>query len=101
MRNLGLTIWHIPRNAVIALITVYQHTLSPDHGPLRHLHTYGYCRHDPSCSEHAKQVLHRYGFVIGALLGLRQILSCHPFRPLDDAATKKLLRSVYKEPKSQ
>lgn len=72
-------LWLVPRRVMIALISVYQQTLSPDHGPLRHLYTYGYCRHLPTCSQYAKEVLAQRGFVIGMLLTLRRLLTCHPW----------------------
>ena len=56
------SLWHLPRNAAFIAITAYQHTLSPDHGPLRALHPYGFCRHDPTCSEYGVNVLQERGF---------------------------------------
>lgn len=73
-------LWHLPRRALIALITLYQRTLSPDHGPLRHLHPYGFCRHHPTCSQYAKEVLQSRGFVIGSLLSIARVLTCTPWK---------------------
>jgi len=41
-------VWLLPRHAMILGLRIYQLTLSPDHGPLKHLYTYGYCRHPPT-----------------------------------------------------
>lgn len=72
-------LWHLPRHLGIGIISLYQATLSPDHGPLRHLHPHGYCRHDPTCSEYGKIVLQKRGFIIGSLLTIKRILSCNPW----------------------
>ncbi|ALM10030.1 MAG: hypothetical protein PeribacterA2_0661 [Candidatus Peribacter riflensis] len=70
----------LPRKTMVALITLYQQTLSPDHGPLRHLYRYGYCRHEPTCSEYGKRVIAERGAVIGCLLTAKRLLTCHPWR---------------------
>ena len=66
------------RRLVIALITAYQKTLSPDHGPLRHRYPYGVCKFHPTCSEYTKQAVRKYGTMKGMRLGLRRIGRCHP-----------------------
>ncbi|MDO8468537.1 MAG: membrane protein insertion efficiency factor YidD [Candidatus Peribacter sp.] len=80
MRNPLSSLWLLPRKTIVAAITLYQHTLSPDHGPLRHLWRYGYCRHSPTCSEYGKQVIGERGAAIGTLLTLKRLLTCHPWR---------------------
>jgi hypothetical protein len=80
VRNLISTLWLLPRKTIVAAITLYQHTLSPDHGPLKHLWRYGYCRHDPTCSEYGRQVILERGAIIGSLLAFKRILTCHPWR---------------------
>lgn len=79
MRNLLHNIVHLPRNLIVSFITIYQHTLSPDHGPLKHLYPYGYCRHSPTCSDYAKKVITERGVVIGLPMGLWRLLRCNPF----------------------
>lgn len=79
MRNLLHHIVSIPSNLIVLAITGYQKTLSPDHGPLKHLSPHGYCRHSPTCSEYAKEVVKKRGAVIGGLLSLKRIISCNPF----------------------
>lgn len=79
MRNLLHHIVMFPRNLIIGMVTMYQQTLSPDHGPLRHLYTYGYCRHSPTCSEYAKIVVKKHGAIIGSLLAVKRVITCNPF----------------------
>lgn len=62
----------------IVLITLYQRTLSPDHGPLRARHPYGVCRYRPTCSEYAKESIARFGVRRGSWMALRRIGRCHP-----------------------
>ncbi|MBT4119512.1 MAG: membrane protein insertion efficiency factor YidD [Candidatus Peribacter sp.] len=90
MRNTGSFIWHIPRRICCALISVYQATLSPDHGPLKGLYTYGYCRHEPTCSKYSQQVLTDRGVVIGSLMTLKRLCSCHPWKPLSPEKIMKI-----------
>jgi uncharacterized protein len=85
--SLSLMASHIvnfPRNLIVTLITIYQHTLSPDHGPLKQLNPYGYCRHSPTCSEYAKNVIGKRGVVIGVPMSVWRVLSCNPFAKVSD-----------------
>lgn len=91
-------VWCLPRNTISLLIGLYQRTLSPDHGPLRHLFSYGYCRHEPTCSEYAKQQVQARGAIVGSLLGIKRILSCHPWRNPSDA---KILKTIEKASQNQ
>ena len=43
------------RVAATGPIVAYQHTLSFDHGPMKVLYPYGYCRFHPSCSEYCRR----------------------------------------------
>jgi uncharacterized protein len=94
MRNLLRHTWHIPRNAIALLITGYQRTLSPDHGPLKGLHPYGYCRHSPTCSQYAKEVIHARGALIGGFKAVRRVLSCHPWAKLSDAKIREIAQKA-------
>lgn len=90
VNNVFRTLWHIPRNAAVAAVRMYQKTLSPDHGPLRSLHPYGYCRHAPTCSQFAMDVLQRRGLIVGSLLTIRRLLTCHPWKNPDEARMREL-----------
>ncbi len=72
-------IWFLPRHSIVFLITIYQKTLSPDHGPLKKLFPYGYCRFHPSCSNYTKEIILKRGLIIGSILGAYRILRCNPF----------------------
>jgi putative membrane protein insertion efficiency factor len=58
---------------LIALIRLYQLTLSRLLGPV--------CRFHPSCSRYTAECLRLHGPLKGSYLGLRRILRCHPFHP--------------------
>ena len=62
-----------PRRVVLALIRLYQLTLS-------HL-VFTQCRFEPSCSRYTYEAVERYGVARGAWLGVRRILRCHPLHP--------------------
>ncbi|MCB9808272.1 membrane protein insertion efficiency factor YidD [Candidatus Peribacteria bacterium] len=79
------------RNLLIFLIELYQKTLSPDHGPLKGLHPYGFCRHEPTCSEYGKKVIAERGAAIGSLMTIKRILSCNPFVKPSDEKLRKLI----------
>ncbi|MDR5696745.1 MAG: membrane protein insertion efficiency factor YidD [Armatimonadota bacterium] len=59
--------------AVVALIRVYQKTISA--------WTPRTCRYYPTCSEYAAQAVTRYGAVRGLWMAARRIVRCHPFAP--------------------
>lgn len=67
------------RHIVSHLISLYQRTLSPDHGWNRAAHPYGYCRYYPTCSEYTRQAVVRFGTGRGLWFGLKRILRCHPW----------------------
>lgn len=58
---------------LIALIWVYQHTLSPLLGNV--------CRYEPSCSRYMVGSLRKYGLVKGLVKGIGRVLRCHPWGP--------------------
>jgi putative membrane protein insertion efficiency factor len=37
------------------------------------------CRYTPTCSQYAKEALQKHGLLKGGYLGLKRILSCHPW----------------------
>lgn len=91
MRNLPRHIWYLPRNTIVLLLHAYQTTLSPDHGPLRHLYEYGYCRHTPTCSRYAIDAVQRRGALVGSLMTFKRVITCHPWRTPSD---EKILRTL-------
>ena len=58
---------------LIALIRVYQATLSPLLG--------NSCRFEPSCSRYMVESLKKHGLVRGLARGLRRLSRCHPWNP--------------------
>ena len=58
---------------LIALIRVYQVTLSPLLGNV--------CRFEPSCSRYMVESLRKYGLLRGLARGLRRLSRCHPWNP--------------------
>ena len=63
----------------VQLIRLYQKTLSPDHGPLRHIFKNRTCRFHPTCSEYTDQAIQKYGFFKGVWIGMKRISRCHPW----------------------
>ncbi len=87
-------LWHLPRRFAVLLLRGYQHTLSPDHGPLKGLYTYGYCRHEPTCSEYAKAVITKRGLIVGGVMTFGRVLTCNPWRKPGEAKVRKLLENA-------
>ena len=58
----------------IIIIKFYQYFISPFLGSR--------CRYLPTCSEFYIESLKTYGFIKGTIMGVRRILSCHPFKIL-------------------
>jgi len=56
---------------LVFLIRIYQLTLSPFLG--------ANCRYQPTCSQYAVEALKVHGPLKGGWLGLKRILSCHPW----------------------
>lgn len=76
---------------LVALIRIYQWTLSPDHGPLRRFHPYGYCKYYPSCSMYAAEALKSHGVMLGIFLAAKRVIRCNPWSQggLDPVPKKK------------
>ena len=66
------------RAPFIALIRLYQKTLSPDHGPLKIFFPHGYCKFQPTCSEYTRLAVEQRGVFFGSLKGFWRILRCNP-----------------------
>jgi uncharacterized protein len=58
---------------LIALIRLYQVTISPIIGPA--------CRFEPSCSRYMIEAIQKYGLLSGVARGLRRFFCCHPWHP--------------------
>lgn len=68
-----------PKTLGVALIRLYQKTLSLDHGPLRHVRRQPTCKFHPTCSEYGAQAIERFGLVRGSFLTVWRIMRCHPW----------------------
>jgi hypothetical protein len=72
LRDLDLTIWTVFRFPVLAIILLYQKTLSK-------VLPGDTCRYYPSCSHYSYQAIYKYGVLRGILMGSWRILRCNPF----------------------
>ena len=61
------------KGLLIAIIRVYQWTISPLLGPC--------CRFYPNCSAYCVEALREHGAIRGSWLGVLRVLRCHPFHP--------------------
>ncbi len=61
----------LPALTIIALVRVYQWTLSPIFGRQ--------CRFQPTCSNYMIQAVEKYGSWRGVWRGIWRILRCNPF----------------------
>ena len=67
------TIQRIPTWTLIAMVRVYQWTLSPIFGRQ--------CRFQPSCSAYFIGAVKKYGAIRGAWRGIWRICRCNPWNP--------------------
>lgn len=67
------------KRLALKLITIYQKTLSFDHGPLKARFPQGFCRFHPTCSEYAYRAIEKHGLPVGVIKGTYRILRCNPF----------------------
>lgn len=72
-------LFRLPAFALLGLIRVYQHTLSP----VLPVITMGRCacRFAPSCSHYALEVVRTHGAFAGAWLALKRLAKCTPLHP--------------------
>jgi len=74
-----MKITSLPKKAAVSLISLYQATLSPDHGLFKAKYPHGFCKFYPSCSEYSKQSIEKFGLLKGVWLGAKRIVRCNPF----------------------
>lgn len=85
-----------PRRLLAFCVTLYQKTLSPDHGIPSVLFPHGFCPQHPTCSEYGKKMLLERGVIIGGALALKRIVTCHPWRKISDEKLRKLAEQELK-----
>jgi len=71
LRWLGIALWNLPRNILIALLMAYRKVISPLYGQV--------CRFFPSCSAYALEAITVHGAVKGSWLAARRLARCHPW----------------------
>ena len=74
LRELPLTLQNLPRIPLLALIRLYQKTLSRTLPP-------DTCRFYPTCSHYGYQAIYQYGLFKGGWMALTRIVRCNPFNP--------------------
>ena len=72
LREIPVTLATLPRLPALAMIRLYQATLS------RSLPS-GTCRFTPTCSHYSYQAIAKYGLLKGSALSAWRILRCQPF----------------------
>ncbi len=70
MRPPRATIATIPARLLVAVVRLYQITLSPWLGQA--------CRFEPTCSNYMIEAVHKYGFLRGGWRGICRLARCHP-----------------------
>ena len=73
MNDIVSILVRLPASLLVAVVRVYQRTVSPLLGRT--------CRFYPSCSEYFIGSVRRHGALSGALRGIGRICRCHPFHP--------------------
>lgn len=71
---------------------IYRATLSPDHGPLKVLFPFGYCRHHPTCSTYALDQLKTRMLPIALFKIFIRVASCHPFAKVSDEKIRATIK---------
>jgi len=74
LRDLPFNIFNIPRFPLLALIRLYQLTISralPENT----------CRFYPSCSNFGYKAIYKHGALKGSLMATWRVLRCNPFNP--------------------
>ena len=75
VRKIIKRLWHAVKWLLIApfvlLIKIYQNGISPFLPPS--------CRYTPTCSQYCLEALRKHGLFKGGYLGIKRLLSCHPW----------------------
>jgi hypothetical protein len=74
LREIPLTWRNLPRMPALALIRLYQTTIS-------RVIPIDTCRFQPTCSHYGYQAIAKYGLLKGGWLAIKRILRCHPLHP--------------------
>jgi len=74
LRDLPRRVGNWPRLVILALIRLYQATLS------RTIPA-DTCRFYPTCSHYGYQAIYKYGVLKGGLMAAYRVLRCNPFNP--------------------
>lgn len=72
LKELPLSLWNLPRLAVLAVIRAYQLTISRTLPP-------DTCRFYPTCSHYGYQAIFKYGLLKGGWMAAYRVLRCNPF----------------------
>jgi putative membrane protein insertion efficiency factor len=75
----GPALFRAPANLLLALIWLYQRTLSPAL-PVVFGANCG-CRFSPTCSHYAAEAVRTHGALLGSFFALRRLLKCTPLHP--------------------
>ena len=94
VRQVFIHLWHLPRTIAVQAISLYQLTLSPDHGLLRVFYPHGCCIYRETCSQYGKRIMLERGFVVGTVLAARRLLSCHPWKRLSDDKVMDIVKKI-------
>ncbi len=90
------TVSLLPATLSVMLVRLYQRTISPDHGWLRHLYPYGYCRHEPTCSQYAISTLRTRRYPIAIALIAKRIAFCNPLtKPSDEKIKAVIAKTLF------
>jgi hypothetical protein len=74
LSDFKVTLWTLPQWTILALIRLYQKTMSRSLPP-------NTCRFYPSCSHYGYQAVYKYGAIKGSVMATWRILRCNPFNP--------------------
>ncbi|MBI2439680.1 MAG: membrane protein insertion efficiency factor YidD [Candidatus Moranbacteria bacterium] len=69
----------IVKRLILFLISLYQKTLSFDHGIIGKVFGERFCRFHPTCSAYTYEAIEKYGVIRGGGKGLKRVLRCHPW----------------------